>query len=215
MSEQTITLQSVLAYIDGRIETLAGNKPYVTSRAEELMKARAHFAAMVEYTVTFEEVNELTGATIQVYSDAECTDAVGDPLTTNASGKATIDLISGEYYFKATKADYVDYKGGFVVNHSDGTVAFAMMMVEHTVTFTEANGLAGVEIQVYTDAAHTEEIGDPITTDDDGKATIELVSGTYYFVATFDEYSDCEDSFVVAAANKTVAFKMEVENNAG
>ena len=40
---------------------------------------------------------------IQVYSDAECTDAVGDPLTTNASGKATIDLISGEYYFKATK----------------------------------------------------------------------------------------------------------------
>ena len=215
MSEQTITLQSVLAYIDGRIETLAGDKPYVTSRAEELMKARAYFAALVEYTVTFEEVNELTGATIQVYSDAECTDAVGDPLTTNASGKATIDLISGEYYFKATKADYVDYKGGFVVNHSDGTVAFAMMMVKHTVTFTEANGLAGVEIQVYTDAAHTEEIGNPITTDDDGKATIELVSGTYYFVATFDEYSDCEDSFVVAAANKTVAFKMEVENNAG
>jgi hypothetical protein len=211
LSDQTVTLKSVLDYIDARIETLAGDKPYVASRAEELNRGRAYFAALVKYTVTFEEVNELTGATIQVYSDAECTDAVGDPLTTNASGKATIDLISGEYYFKATKADYVDYKGGFVVNHSDGTVAFAMMMVEHTVTFTEANGLAGVEIQVYTDAAHTEEIGDPITTDDDGKATIELVSGTYYFVATIDEYSDCEDSFVVAAADKTVAFEMEAD----
>ena len=130
MSDQTITIKSALDYIDARIETLTGDKPYVASRAEELNRGRAYFAALVEYTVTFEEVNELTGATIQVYSDAECTDAVGDPLTTNASGEATIDLVSGTYYFVATIDGYEDYEGEFAVDHDDADIDFEMVEVE-------------------------------------------------------------------------------------
>ena len=123
MSEQTITLQSVLAYIDGRIETLAGDKPYVTSRAEELMKARAHFAAMVEYTVTFAEANKLEGVSIQVYADPEHEEAVGEPIVTDANGEATIDLVNGTYYFEASKGSYQDKEGSFVVDGDDVPVA--------------------------------------------------------------------------------------------
>jgi len=209
LSEQTITLQSVLAYIDGRIETLAGNKPYVTSRAEELMKAREHFAAMVEYPVTFAEGNEVSGVSIQVYSDPEHQVPVGIPVATDASGEATVHLISGTYYFKATKADFVDYQGEFVVNHAEVTVPFTMQGVEHTVTFEEANTLEGVTIQVYADSEYQEPIGDPIVTDADGEATIDLVSGTYYFVATKEGYADKADTFTVTAADKTVTFEME------
>ena len=128
MSEQTITLQSVLAYIDGRIETLAGDKPYVTSRAEELMKARAHFAAMVEYkyTVTFVEKNKVSGVSIQVYSDPERTTPVGTSVATDASGKATIDLVSGTYYFVASKESYQDEADSFDVDGDDVQVAFEM-----------------------------------------------------------------------------------------
>jgi len=126
LSEQTITLQSVLAYIDGRIETLAGDKPYVTSRAEELMKARAHFTAMVEYTVTFVEKNKVSGVSIQVYSDPERTTQIGTSVATDASGKATIDLVSGTYYFVASKSGYQDEADSFVVAAADKTVEFEM-----------------------------------------------------------------------------------------
>ena len=126
MSEQTITLQSVLAYIDGRIETLAGDKPYVTSRAEELMKARAHFAAMVEYTVTFVEKNKISGVSIQVYSDPERTKPVGTLVATDANGEATIDLVNGTYYFVASKSGYQDEADSFVVDGDDVQVSFEM-----------------------------------------------------------------------------------------
>jgi len=211
LSEQTITLQSVLAYIDGRIETLAGNKPYVTSRAEELMKAREHFAAMVEYPVTFAEGNEVSGVSIQVYSDPEHQVPVGIPVATDASGEATVHLISGTYYFKATKADFVDYQGEFVVNHAEVTVPFTMQGVEHTVTFEEANTLEGVTIQVYADSEHQVPIGEPIMTDEKGEATIDLISGTYYYVATKEGFQNKEDSFVISDTDTPVAFEMETE----
>jgi len=129
LSDQTVTLKSVLDYIDARIETLAGDKPYVASRAEELNKTKAYFAGLIKYTATFAEANELSGVAIQVYSDAGHNDAVGDPLTTDASGKATIDLVSGTYYFVATIDDYEDYEGEFVVDHDDADIDFEMVEV--------------------------------------------------------------------------------------
>lgn len=211
MSEQTITLQSVLNYINGRVETLAGDKPYVRSMAEELMKARAHFTAMVEYTVTFVEKNEVSGVSIQVYSDPERTTPIGTSVATDASGEATVNLVSGTYYFKATKADFINYQGEFIVNHDDLTVEFTMQGVEHTVTFTEANTLEGVTIQVYADAEHQETIGDQVVTDETGEAVIKLVNGTYYFVASKENYQNKEGNFVVDSDDVQVAFEMEVE----
>jgi len=211
MSEQTITLKSVLDYIDGRIETLTGSKPYVASKAEELQKAKTYFLAMKEYMVTFIEINGISGVSVQVYSDPELQETVGTALTTDAEGEATISLLSGTYYFKATKSDYVNYTGEFTVNYDDLNVEFTISRVEHTVTFEEANTLEGVSIQVYADAELETPIGEPIETDEEGKATIELVSGTYYFVASKDGYVDEEDTFTVSAADKTVAFEMEVD----
>ena len=126
MSEQTITLKIVLDYIDERIETLTGTKPYVTSKAEELQKAKMYFLNMKEFTVTFIEGNGVSGVSVQVYSDPNLEDAIGAPLTTNEEGKATTNLVSGTYYFKATKADYVDEVGTFTVAVADKTVPFEM-----------------------------------------------------------------------------------------
>ena len=146
-----------------------------------------------------------------MYADAEHQKPIGDQVVTDASGKATVNLVSGTYYFNATKADFINYQGEFIVNHDVLTVEFTMQGVEHTVTFTETNTLEGVTIQVYADAEHREPIGGQVVTDGTGKAVIKLVNGTYYFVASKESYQNKEGNFVVNGDNVQVAFAMEVE----
>ena len=94
----------------------------------------------------------------------------------------------------------------------DVTVEFAMLEeppVKYTITFEEENSLEGVAIKVYNDAGRSNEVGD-LTTVQDGKATIDLEDGDYWFTAILAGYVDFEADFEVDGADKTLNFEMEL-----
>ena len=84
------------------------------------------------------------------------------------------------------------------------------VILEHPVTFAEANGLKGVEIQIYRDVDHTEinAIGNPITTDSEGLAIKELGEEMYWFRAVIHGYQEYHGEFFVHDRSKTVEFEM-------
>lgn len=208
MSTQNIDIQDVLDYLNGRKKTFLDGVTFVTSREDELQRITRHFMDLVEHAVAFQEENDLDGVAIQIYSDAAYSTAVGSSQNTSGGGKVTFNLVNGTYYFKATKSDYDDYKGSFVVADEGIGIDFTLAAKEWPVTFHEQNTKEGVGITVYTDSDRTEPVGEPVVTGDDGKATIDLPSGTYYYTAKLTDYQDGEDSFVVSGAAKTVDFTM-------
>ncbi len=77
----------------------------------------------------------------------------------------------------------------------------------YTVTFSEADGLEGVTIQVYADSNRTVHVKDPLTTDSRGEATIDLGDRTYWFRAT-SAHANYEGQFTVHGADARVEFEM-------
>lgn len=153
-----------------------------------------------EYTVTLEQEPDV-GATLKGDGDYEG----GDTVELEAT-----DWDEDEYEFVNWTSDEVtiDYAesaedASFEMPAEDVTVTANFEELEYTVTFAEESELEGVEITV--------EGEDPITTDEDGEATIDLVDGEYDFTATKDGYEDYEGSFTVDGEDKTVDFEMEEE----
>jgi len=79
------------------------------------------------YEVTFKETNKLDGVSIQLYSDANRTQPLGGPGTTNQNGEAVRTLIDGNYWFTASFNGYEDFEDNFEVNEGDKTVEFEMV----------------------------------------------------------------------------------------
>ncbi len=79
------------------------------------------------YEVTFKETNKLDGVSIQLYSDANRTQPLGGPGTTNQNGEAVRTLIDGNYWFTASFNGYEDFEDNFEVNGGDKTVEFEMV----------------------------------------------------------------------------------------
>ena len=94
-----------------------------------------------EYTVSFKEKNELTGVSIQLYSDADRTVPVGSVLTTNSSGIATANLSNGSYWFTASLTDYDDYNDNFEVWGAAKNVEFTMVETVNTVNIAAIPGV--------------------------------------------------------------------------
>jgi hypothetical protein len=80
----------------------------------------------IEYTVTFQEEDNLSGVSIQLYSNSGRTTMLGSSFETNAYGSATVNLENGEYWFTAKRTNYDDYNGDFIVNDVDRAVQFKM-----------------------------------------------------------------------------------------
>ena len=143
----------------------------------------------------------LAGAVYRVYSDAGCTNKVGD-LTTDASGNTnTISLNAGTYYVKEitpSKGYELDTQI-YTVNVQSGKTATVTskeppksgkIKLEKTSAkpdVTDGNNnysLAGAEYSVYRNSACTDFV-DKIVTDDKGKGSLDnLPLGTYYVKET-------------------------------
>ena len=158
-------------------------------------------------TVTFVEANELSGVSIQLYSDNAFQNPVGDPLTTDSSGQATIKLPNGTFYYTAANTNYLDTSGNFTLLDAASTVDFEMLPAPYTVTFNETHGLEGVSIVVYSDPGRTDDIVSR-TTDSSGQAACTLPDGTYYYTATKASYADLRGDFAVSGAALTESFEM-------
>jgi hypothetical protein len=140
------------------------------------------FTMPVPYTVTFNEINDVSGVTIDVYDDEW---NYIDYVTTDGNGEATIQLPDGDYYYGAECDGYADiYDGQFTVSGTDMTVDFEMVPYTYTVTFEVVDGNGGapvsdVGIDVY-DSYYSYYI-ETVYTDSYGEATIQLSNGSYYY----------------------------------
>jgi len=101
-----------------------------------------------DYTVTFEEQNDLEDVSIQVFADSDLTEEVGAAIETDDEGKATKELEDGEYWFTAKLEGYQDYEGDFEVDGEPLTVPFTLEEIEkYEVTFTDPeNGTLTAEV---------------------------------------------------------------------
>jgi len=158
-------------------------------------------------TVTFAEANELSNVSIQLHTDSEFQDPVGDPLTTNSSGEATIKLPNQTFYYAAAKTGYSDASGNFTLFDAPSEVDFEMLAGLYTVTFNERNGLRGVSIVVYSDPGRTDDIFSG-TTNSSGQATCTLPDATYYYTAAKTSYATLPGDFTVSGAPLTESFEM-------
>ena len=163
---------------------------------------------MIPYpTVTFNETNGLSEVWIRVYADSALTDAITD-FQTDASGQATIPFEEGgTYYYEASKYPYGILVGDFTISGSDITESFTMN-TGYTVGFQEANSLAGVWLQLYSDSSLTIAASSPFATYESGGVSIDLSSGIYYYKAAKWGFNDCAGNFTISGAGVPVDFEM-------
>lgn len=83
--------------------------------------------SLPSYSITFNEQNNLIGVSIQLYADAARTQPLGNPVITDGSGQAIINLSDQNYWFTAVKAGYLINNGDFTVIGADRTVNFTMI----------------------------------------------------------------------------------------
>lgn len=144
------------------------------------------------YTVTFEETNQLEGVDIDINNET---------ITTNSTGEATIELEEDDYNYTATKDYYDDETGSITVDGAELTETFTMSESEYTVTFKEEDELEDVEIEID---------GQTLTTDSNGEATIDLTHDTYEYTATKDNYNE-ETGSITVEEDMTESFEMTVD----
>lgn len=160
------------------------------------------------FTVTFHEANGLADVIIQVFSDSELQNPIDGLLTTNSTGSASMDLPDGAtYYYAASKTDYYEVSGNFTLSGAALTKYFTMEPM-NIVTFVEANGLAGVSIQVYSDSAHQNPVRDPLATNSSGQASIDLPNGTFYYATSKTDYQSTSGQFTLLNSPCEVDFEM-------
>jgi len=144
--------------------------------------------ARTGYAISFKEVNNLAGVSIQLYKyfSDPFYDYLpgGDPLVTDANGETSIALESGSYEFKASKQGYEDSELYFDVNNKNLDFQIAMQAKRYAVNFkTTAKVLTGLfEIKIYSKASMEE--GDLVATLNHGNAetgTANLLAGSYWF----------------------------------
>ncbi len=138
------------------------------------------------YSVTFNVSNDIAepveGATVSVNINGTDTD-----LTTNAEGKAYVDLMDGDYDYTASKISHDNATGSISVSGADITEDITLVEHTYTVTFAvddnDGAPLEGATVSID---------GTDLTTDVDGIATIDLRNGTYDYGVEFgfcDTYS--------------------------
>jgi hypothetical protein len=149
------------------------------------------------YTVTFnvtDGTNAIEGATIAVD---------GQTLTTDANGHATIDLANGDYTAVISKTGYNPYTKTFTVNGSDLTLDITLSNQNYTVTFNVTDGsnpLEGVGVSVN---------GNDLTTDADGKVSIDLPNGDYSADFKKTGYKDKTVNFELNGSDLSVPVELE------
>ena len=167
------------------------------------------------FNVTFNETNNLSGVSIQLYSDAARTVPKGSALITDEFGETSSIALEDDttYWYKATRTDYIDVTGFLIVNGSNLTVNFHMPCT-YTVTFNATNNMAGnlsdVYIYIYKYSGGSWDYINCVITDTAGQATIDLLEDDYYYYAQALAYAQSEGYFTVSGPNLTVSFTMMI-----
>lgn len=163
------------------------------------------------FNVTFNETNNLSGVSIQLYNDAARTVPKGSALITDEFGETSSIALEDDttYWYKATRTDYVDVTGFLIVNGSNLTVNFHMPCT-YTVTFNATDDMAvslsDVVIDIYNDSS---DYMGYVTTNVSGQATMDLLEDTYYYIALKEDYAQSVDWFTVSGPAETVNITME------
>ncbi len=158
---------------------------------------------VVTFTVKNEAAEAVEGATIQIKKGEET-----QTLTTNETGMATVTLLNGDYTYEVTKADHETIADqALTLSYSNPFQAAAPVNVtlnrsKHTVTFVAKDGETALK-----DVAIAFN-GGTLTTNDEGKATAEVISGTYDYTATLANYTTVTNQVVVAGADVEVPVAM-------
>ena len=148
-------------------------------------------------TKTTEDGKNLAGWQFGIYSNSACTNLISGPYTTDANGKISIsDLSAGTVYVKelghtdsainamytcsSTNPQKVTLTAG-----QTATVSFVNKLnpsgLNLTKTTEDGLNLSGWQFSIYSDAACTDLISGPHTTDANGKISVsDLSAGTVY-----------------------------------
>jgi len=133
-------------------------------------------------TVTFSVTDANGGTAI----DAATIEINGQTLTTDASGKANINLPNGSYPYTVKKDGYEDKAGSITVNGDAVEVAIALTK-KGTQTYTITFTVRDAQPQPLDNAA-IEIAGKTIKTDAKGVASIDLPNGAYPYTVTLEGY---------------------------
>jgi len=112
----------------------------------------------------------------------------------------------GVHVMRFSKDDYETKTGNaiFIAGLSVKNMELAVVV---TFEVTGSGPLKDVEITIYSDAGRTIVAG-TVTTNSEGKATIVLPEGDYWFTAVKTAYEDYEGEFTFVGAPLTVSFEM-------
>jgi uncharacterized membrane protein len=169
---------------------------------------------LVTFTAVYNE-NPLAGVEITINN---ATRALPQTITTNAGGIVTIELPNGNYQYTTHITGYKDKEAtAFTVNSANLPLPVDLTYYKYyTVDFSTLPAVEGVSINIgrpTNDASIY--IFSPLvfnnidlTTNSEGKASTQLLSGTYKFTATKDKYLEVSENFTIEQSNKSITISM-------
>ncbi len=198
-----ITRAETVSSLDRAMEFAAHPKPPVRF---EVVPEELTMEVGEELYIQVYVTDPLDNFTITYESTAENIATVHEDglVTAVAKGEASIEVtVSAAGYRPATE-----------------TVAVSVQdepeeVEKHIITFHEINKLENVEITLYSDENFEEQVGDPVTTDEEGNAIKELPDGDYWFTAIRWQYPDYQGNFTVEGEAKVVEFGEELGSISG
>jgi hypothetical protein len=163
---------------------------------------------MTLQTVTFNAVDEAAAAlenvNIDITGDAFAVGGIS--IATDETGVATAGLVDGNYDYTASLFGYIDSVGTVTVAGADETVDLIMEAIPgNEVTFTVVDGDAAP-----VEGANIYVVGELLTTDASGIATLEIIDGKFAWVAYKSGYHDAMDSVEVSGAPVAVDITLEM-----
>ena len=171
---------------------------------------------LVTFTAVYNE-NPLAGVEITINN---ATRALPQTITTNEGGIATIELPNGNYEYTTHITGYKDKEAtAFTVSSANLPLPVDLTYYKYyTVDFSTLPAVEGVSINIgrpTNDASIY--IFSPLvfnnidlTTNSEGKASTQLLSGTYKFTATKDKYLEVSENFTIEQSNKSITISMSL-----
>jgi len=121
-------------------------------------------------------------------------------LITNSSGRTKLELPDGEYTYSIAKEGFVGFSDTLLVEGTDVTFSISLeeIKVYYTISFyindEQSYGIQNASILINEDT---------LTTDINGKATIELTSGNYYYIILKEGFDVLAGTLAVGSSGLT------------
>lgn len=195
---------------------ISGSSNITVTGATQSIDIALIAGGLVTFTAVYNE-NPLAGVEITINN---ATRALPQTITTNEGGIATIELPNGNYEYTTHITGYKDKEAtAFTVSSANLPLPVDLTYYKYyTVDFSTLPAVEGVSINIgrpTNDASIY--IFSPLvfnnidlTTNSEGKASIQLLSGTYKFTATKDKYLEVSENFTIEQSNKSITISMSL-----